>query len=158
MAKEIERKFLVDASAWVPRDPGVHITQGYLCSDKAHVVRVRIEGPIVATLTIKGPTHGITRSEFEYAIPVDDAAEMLASLCEQPLIDKHRHTETHGGHVWQIDVFHGVNEGLIVAEIELPAADVTPALPAWVSQEVSADPRYFNANLLAHPYSDWSVR
>ena len=118
------------------------------------MVRVRIEGP-AATLTIKGPTRGITRPEFEYAIPVEDAAEMLSGLCERPLIDKHRHTEKHDGCTWQIDVFHSENQGLIVAEIELPSEGATPSLPAWVRADVSDDPRYFNSNLLAHPYSAW---
>lgn len=154
MAKEIERKFLVNTNAWVPAGPGVRLTQGYLNSDKARVVRVRREGSS-ATLTIKGPTSGFTRNEFEYAIPSTDAAEMLASLCEQPLIDKHRHTEDYGGHTWQIDVFHGLNEGLVVAEVELPAEDTELALPPWTTAEVSGDPRYFNSNLLAHPYSAW---
>lgn len=155
MAKEIERKFLVNRDAWTPSGPGVRLTQGYLNSDKARVVRVRIEGPSAA-LTIKGPNRGISRAEFEYAIPVEDAAELLASLCEQPLIDKDRHKETFGGRVWEIDVFHGVNEGLVVAEIELPAEDTAIELPPWAGAEVSGDPRYFNSNLLAHPYSSWT--
>ncbi len=154
MAKEIERKYLVNRNAWAPAGPGVRLTQGYLSADKARVVRVRIEGR-AGTLTIKGPTRGITRSEFEYAIPLADAEEMLASLCSQPLIDKHRHTELHGGRVWQIDVFHGANDGLVVAEVELPEPDAALEVPAWTGKEVSSDPRYFNSNLLSHPYREW---
>ena len=155
MAKEIERKFLVNTNAWVPAGPGVRLTQGYLSADKDRVVRVRREG-IAATLTIKGPSAGFTRSEFEYAIPTSDASEMLASLCKRPLIDKNRHTEEHDGRVWQIDVFHGDNDGLVVAEVKLPSEDAVLVLPRWAGQEVSDDPRYFNSNLLAHPYSAWS--
>ena len=154
MGKEIERKYLVDLAAWKPQGDGVHYKQGYLNSQKERVVRVRIEGT-QAKLTIKGPSLGVTRSEFEYAIPVDDAALLLDNLCEQPLIDKHRHKEIHGGKTWEIDVFHGDNEGLVVAEIELAAEDEQFALPAWAVREVSSDPRYFNSNLLKNPYQSW---
>ena len=154
MTTEIERKYLVNTNAWAPAGPGVRLTQGYLTADKAGVVRVRIEGR-AGTLTIKGPTRGITRGEFEYAIPVSDAEEMLASMCRQPLIDKHRHTELHGDRVWQIDVFHGANHGLVVAEVELADEDAMLQVPAWAEKEVSSDPRYFNSNLLTHPYREW---
>lgn len=154
MGTEIERKFRVKEGAWVPADPGTHFKQGYLNSQKERVVRVRIEGAH-ATLTIKGITTGVTRSEFEYAIPVADAEVMLTHLCEQPLIDKHRHVELHGGRKWEIDVFHGDNSGLIVAEVELPSEDATLQLPPWAGEDVSGDPRYFNSNLLKQPYSTW---
>lgn len=154
MAKEIERKYLVDVNAWVPQGAGIHFKQGYLNSQKERVVRVRIEGTR-AKLTIKGLTTGITRSEFEYAIPVEDAAILLDQLCEKPLIDKHRHKEQHGGHTWEIDVFHAENEGLVVAEVELASEDEKLELPPWAGAEVSRDPRYFNSNLLANPYSTW---
>ena len=154
MGKEIERKFVIDRSAWKPQDGGVHFKQGYLNSQKERVVRVRIEGD-AAKLTIKGPTDGITRSEFEYAIPVEDAALLLDKLCEQPLIDKHRHKEVHFGRTWEIDVFHGDNEGLVVAEVELASEDERPELPAWAGEDVSSDPRYFNSNLLKNPYKNW---
>jgi adenylate cyclase len=154
VGKEIERKYLVDLAAWKPQGRGVHYKQGYLNSQKERVVRVRIEGN-QAKLTIKGPSQGVTRSEFEYAIPVDDAALLLDNLCEQPLIDKHRHKEIHGGKTWEIDVFHGDNEGLVVAEIELAAEDEKFAQPAWAVKEVSSDPRYFNSNLLRYPFKSW---
>ena len=154
MAKEIERKYLVKAGTWIPQDGGVHFKQGYLNSQKERVVRVRIEGT-KAKLTIKGVTTGVTRSEFEYPLPIDDASILLDQLCEQPLIDKHRHTEQHHGRTWEIDVFHGDNEGLVVAEIELTSETDSPALPAWVGPEVSSDPRYFNSNLLKNPYKNW---
>ncbi len=154
MAIEIERKFVIDQAAWVPRDGGIHFRQGYLNSQKERVVRVRIEGDI-AKLTIKGLTSGVTRSEFEYPIPVDDAAILLDQLCEQPLIDKHRHKEVHVGKTWEIDVFHGPNEGLVVAELELASEDEKFERPAWVVAEVSGDARYFNSNLLKNPYCRW---
>jgi adenylate cyclase len=154
MAQEIERKFLVNSAVWSPKDEGTHFKQGYLNSQKERVVRVRIEGH-KAKLTIKGVTTGISRSEFEYAIPEDDAKVLLDQLCEHPLIDKHRHLERHGGHTWEIDVFHGDNEGLIVAEVELATVSEDLILPSWAGAEVSADPRYFNSNLLKHPFKTW---
>ena len=157
MATEIERKFLVKPGAWVPRGPGTHFQQGYLNTRKERVVRVRIEGS-VAKLTIKGVNDGITRSEFEYGIPIEDAGIILNQLCERPLIDKHRHVEHHLGRVWEIDVFHGENEGLVVAEVELASQDAELELPAWVGTEVSSDPRYYNSNLLENPYTTWADR
>lgn len=154
MGTEVERKFLVKQDRWRPQGEGVHFKQGYLNSQKERVVRVRIEGAS-AKLTIKGLTTGVTRSEFEYPIPVEDAAVLLEHLCEQPLIDKHRHVERHGGRTWEIDVFHGDNDGLVVAEIELASDTDTPELPAWIGEEVSGDPRYFNSNLLKNPYRNW---
>lgn len=154
MGREIERKFRVNTTAWVPQDPGMHFKQGYLNSQKERVVRVRIEGAR-AKLTIKGLTSGVTRAEFEYDIPVADATAMLDHICEQPLIDKHRHVEMYAGRKWEIDVFHGDNEGLVVAEVELPSEDAPLELPPWVVDEVSSDPRYFNSNLLKQPYKNW---
>lgn len=154
MGREIERKYLVKPGAWTPRGDGKPFKQGYLNSQKERVVRVRIEGD-AARLTIKGLTTGVTRSEFEYPLPLEDASILLDQLCEKPLIDKHRHVETHGGHTWEIDVFHGDNEGLVVAEVELASESERPELPAWAGAEVSGDPRYFNSNLLKNPYKSW---
>ena len=154
MGTEIERKYLVDAAAWRPQGGGIRFRQGYLSTQLERVVRVRIEGG-AAKLTIKGASKGLARTEFEYPIPVDDAAAMLDHLCEQPLIDKHRHKEVHHGKTWEIDVFHGDNEGLVVAEIELGSEDEPVRVPAWAVQEVSADPRYFNSNLAGNPYKSW---
>ena len=128
--------------------------QGYLSSHPERVVRVRIAGD-TAKLTIKGKTVGISRLELEYDIPVADAQRMLDELCERPLIDKHRFTEDHDGHTWEIDVFHGDNDGLVIAEIELPAEDTPFTKPAWAGAEVSDDPRYYNANLLTRPFKSW---
>jgi adenylate cyclase len=154
MGVEIERKFLVDVALWKPVDAGIHFRQGYLSSHRERVVRVRIEGS-EARLTIKGVTRGLTRAEFEYPIPMADARLLLAELCERPLLDKHRYREIHHSRTWEIDVFHGANAGLIVAEVELRAEDEVIDLPPWVGAEVSHDPRYFNANLAQHPFTAW---
>ena len=154
MPHEIERKFLVDTARWTPQGEGVHLVQGYLSSHPERVVRVRIAGT-VAKLTVKGKTRGISRAEYEYTIPVADAQQMLDDLCERPLIDKHRYTEDVGGHTWEIDVFHGDNDGLVLAEVELTSETEDVVLPPWVTDEVSQDARYFNANLLKAPFSTW---
>lgn len=154
MGQEIERKFLVRVDRWRSSGPGTAYRQGYLSSDADRVVRVRIAGD-EARLTVKGRTVGLTRSEFEYAIPLDDARAMLDRLCERPLIEKDRHLELHEGKTWEIDVFHGENEGLVVAELELSSEDEPFARPEWLGEEVSSDPRYANANLARAPYSTW---
>ena len=154
MGHEIERKFLVDVAAWKPIGAGTLFRQGYLSSQKERVVRVRVEGT-AAKLTIKGATQGVTRIELEYPIPVDDAELMLATLCEKPLVEKTRHDETHGGKRWEIDVFHGDNDGLVMAELELASEDEAFETPAWVIREVSSDARYYNSNLMSAPYKSW---
>ena len=118
------------------------------------MVRVRIAGD-KAYLTVKGPTTGVTRLEFEYSIPIDDAATMLDRLCERPLIEKPRYREEFEGHHWEVDEFHGNNSGLVIAEIELANASEEFAMPPWAAAEVSDDPRYFNANLVLNPYKNW---
>ena len=155
MATEIERKFLIKPGAWSPRDAGTHMQQGYLSAQNGCTVRVRIEGD-VGRLTVKGPTTGISRPEFEYTVPVADARFMLDELCEPPLIDKHRYRERHGRHTWEIDVFHGDNEGLIVAEVEMMSEDDVLEMPPWAAEEVSFDFRYSNANLRKAPFKSWA--
>lgn len=154
MAHEIEHKFLVKAGAWKPAKPGTDYRQGYLSSAKERVVRVRIAGS-KGYLTVKGLTRGLARLEFEYEIPVADASRMLDELCERPLIEKTRHREQHGRHMWEIDVFHGDNDGLVLAELEVASASEKFDLPPWAGQEVSSDPRYFNSNLGVNPYKNW---
>ncbi len=153
MGQEIEHKFRVDISRWRPQGEGVTLRQGYLSTDKDRVVRVRTAGPD-AYLTIKGPGH-ISRAEFEYAIPLDDAILMLDRLCLPGVIDKTRYRQEFDGHVWEIDIFHGDNEGLVVAEIELGREDETFEQPDWVLDDVSHDPRYFNASLSKAPFKSW---
>lgn len=155
MAREIERKFLVAPDQWSPgATAGVRIRQGYLSTDPARIVRVRAAGDR-AFVTIKGATSGIERAEFEYPVPPADAEWMLDHLCQRPLIEKTRYRVPFDGRTWEVDVFAGENAGLIIAEIELPSADAHPNLPPWVGAEVSHDPRYFNAALVAHPYRTW---
>jgi adenylate cyclase len=117
-------------------------------------VRVRIEGDH-AMLTIKGRTVGASRGEWEYPIPLADAAELLDGLCEQPLIEKYRTRIALGGHVWEVDEFLGANAGLVVAEIELGSEDEAFDKPDWLGEEVTSDVRYLNANLIRHPYTSW---
>lgn len=157
MAKEIERKFLVKGEAWRKLATGTVYRQGYLSTVKERTVRVRtIDAK--GFLTIKGLTIGATRSEFEYEIPVADANEMLDALCEKPIIEKTRYKIKQGELIWEVDEFAGVNAGLIVAEVELVDESQQIDKPDWIGVEVSGDPRYFNANLIAHPYSTWSAR
>ena len=154
MGVEIERKFLLQGEAWRGLGQAVLLRQGYLSSARERVVRVRIEGE-QAMLTIKGANVGATRGEWEYPIPLADAVELLDGLCEQPLIEKVRHRIEHAGMVWEVDEFLGANAGLIVAEIELASEDQPFEKPEWIGAEVSGDARYYNANLIRHPFSQW---
>lgn len=155
MAKEIERKFLVIGDAWRALAQGIHYRQGYLSSAKERTVRIRTIND-KAFLTIKGMTVGVTRQEYEYEIPYDDCVQMLEQLAEKPVIEKKRYKILLDGLIWEIDEFLGVNAGLIVAEIELADENQTFSKPAWIGAEVSADPRYFNSNLVKHPYTTWN--
>ncbi|MDD8012292.1 MAG: CYTH domain-containing protein [Acidobacteriota bacterium] len=154
MGKEIERKFLVNGEQWKAAAKGTVYRQGYLSSAKERVVRVRTiekEG----FLTIKGITKGVSRSEFEYEISVEDANIMLDEICEKPLIEKKRYKIAVGALVFEVDEFFGENEGLVVAEVELADEKQKIDLPDWIGAEVSGDPRYFNSNLIRHPYKKW---
>jgi adenylate cyclase len=155
MAREIEHKYLVKLDAWKPKGAGVLTRQGYLSSVAERVVRVRIAAA-KGFLTIKGPTIGVARTEYEYEIPLADAASLLDELCERPLIEKTRFKEELGAHTWEIDQFHGDNEGLVVAEIEVKSEAETFELPPWAGEEVSDDPRYFNSNLVRAPFKTWT--
>ena len=151
---EIERKFLVKGDGWkAAADAGLACRQGYLAAEPEKTVRVRIIGE-QAFLTIKGATSGISRSEFEYGIPVDDAEALLA-LCGGAVVEKTRYFIEHAGMVWELDVFSAANEGLVMAEIELEAEDQSFELPDWAGQEVSGDSRYYNAYLARHPFTTW---
>lgn len=156
MAIEIERKFLLKNDLWRDEaDQGTRYSQGYLVGSKFASVRVRIQGER-AFINIKSATIDITRQEYEYEIPLDEAHEMLETLCEKPLIDKTRYRLHDGNHEWEIDVFAGDNAGLVVAEIELTDIDESFEKPDWLGEEVSDDVRYYNVNLVKHPYKDWS--
>ncbi|UBF26038.1 CYTH domain-containing protein [Kovacikia minuta CCNUW1] len=154
MSVEIERKFLVKGDRWRSLGAGSRYCQGYIAAGEK-TVRVRVVGN-QAYLTIKGPTTGIARLEYEYSIPLADALEMLQSLCAPPLIEKMRYRVEWEGFIWEIDEFEGENQGLIVAEVELTDPNQAIALPDWIGEEVSHDSRYFNANLAKHPFSRWN--
>ena len=153
MGEEIERKFLVRGTDW--RSGGsTEYRQGYLSTDKERTVRVRTSGNR-AWLTVKGITRSSTRPEYEFEIPAGDARELLDHLCLRPLIEKRRFRVEYQGFTWEVDEFFGDNAGLVVAEIELAAEDQPFEKPPWVGEEVTGDPRYFNANLVARPYKSW---
>ena len=156
MSKEIERKFLVREDAW-RTDNGTLIRQGYLHNDVNGTVRVRTKGER-AYFTIKGGMTGITRTEFEYEIPIYEANEILDELCQKPLIEKIRHELKLGEFIWEIDEFLGENAGLVVAEIELEDENQEFPRPDWLGDEVSQDARYLNANLVKIPYSQWGTK
>ena len=155
MGTEIERKFLLANDDWRSLGgAGTVYRQGYLSTDPDRNVRVRL---IDATgyLTVKGRTAGITRLEFEYEIPFDDASRLLDELCHRPLIEKTRYRIGLEGLTWEIDEFAGDNQGLIVAEVELESENQELPLPRWIGREVSDDPRYFNAALVERPFTTW---
>jgi len=154
MGKEIERKFLVKGEAWKALAAGTVYRQGYLSTVKERTVRVRTVGE-KGFLTIKGVTTGVTRAEFEYEVPAADANAMLDGLCEKPLVEKTRYKIPLDGWTWEVDEFHGDNDGLVVAEVELKSADERPPLPEWIGEDVSSDPRYFNSNLVKKPFKTW---
>lgn len=152
MGVEIERKFLVTSDDWRLGARGVDYRQGYLCREKGRTVRVRIAGD-QGYLTVKGANRGASRPEFEYPVPLDDARELLG-LCG-PLVEKVRYRVPFGGLVWEVDEFRGDNEGLVVAEVELPTEDTVVLLPPWAGAEVTADGRYANSQLSVNPYCRW---
>ncbi len=153
MGVEIERKFLVKGVDW-RNGTGTVMGQGYLNRDKNRTVRVRIAGE-QAFLTVKGPSVGARRLEFEFAIAIPDGIALL-QLCEGVPISKTRYIVIFDGMRWEIDEFHGANDGLVVAEIELDAEEQNFLRPDWTDCEVTDDPRYFNSNLIERPYSEWN--
>ncbi|HHB11734.1 MAG TPA: CYTH domain-containing protein [Chromatiales bacterium] len=157
MPTEIERKFVVVSEDWrAHMVRSVRYRQGYLANNARCSVRVRVAGKD-ARLNIKSAGLNVRRAEYEYRIPPEEADEMLDALCEHPLIEKVRHDVRWMGWNWEVDVFEGENAGLVVAEIELEAEDQAFPLPPWVGPEVSHDARYYNVNLVTHPYSRWGT-
>ena len=153
MALEIERKYLLNSDEWRGHGLGKSIRQGYLSRDPHPTVRVRISDDH-AFMTVKGKTTGITRVEVEFEISLDHAHELLR-LCPKPLIEKTRYEIWHAGMKWEVDEFHGENDGLIVAEIELPSEETIFEKPSWCGEEVSHDFRYANSHLSQHPFTEW---
>ena len=154
---EIERKFLVKGSAYRHEArSSSHILQGYICSERGRTVRVRLRDD-EAYLTIKGPSMdgGLSRYEFEKAITRDEAEHLLA-ICEPGMIDKTRFLVDCGAHTFEVDEFHGDNDGLVMAEVELGAPDEPYERPHFLGQEVTGDRRYYNSHLRKHPYKQWS--
>ncbi len=157
MATEIEHKFLIVSDAWRTQTSRSELfRQGYLSNNPAASVRVRIAGD-QATLNIKGMTVGTHRPEYEYSIPLADAAELLDTLCTRPIIEKTRHFVEFAGKTWEIDEFAGENAGLVVAEVELDAVGEAFQCPAWAGQDVSGIVRYYNVSLLNYPYCRWTA-
>ena len=157
MATEIERKFLVRELPALGAATGEPMVQGYLRADSGGSVRLRItDGG--AVLNVKGPARGSQRLEFAYPVPVADARRMLDALAVGHPVEKVRYRLEHRGFIWELDVFSGRNEGLVVAEVELDDADQTPPLPAWARDEVTGDERFYNAYLTRQPFAEWPDR
>lgn len=155
MGIEIERKFLMVDDSWREQvERSQRMVQGYLASNENTAIRVRIAGE-KAHINVKSTGDGIHRLEFEYAVPMDDAQEMLDKVALPTVIDKTRHYISAGDLTWEIDEFYGANEGLVVAEIELQSADQEYPRPAWLGEEVSQDKRYFNSSLSSKPFNAW---
>jgi adenylate cyclase len=155
LADEIERKFLVVGDEWRESvESSKEIEQGYISDHDGITLRVRIAGE-QAWLTLKGPSKGIRRAEFEYLVPLEDGRQMLSELAGSGGISKIRYRVRCGAHVWDLDEFRGANQGLVMAEIELRDENESFEMPIWAGEEVSADPRYYNASLVKKPYTSW---
>ena len=156
MAVEIERKFLVKNTEWQKKAEGKRYRQGYFpVAGRAITLRVRTCEE-KAFLTVKGEPNGLARAEFGYEVPVNDADIMLDTFCLKPLIEKTRYLVRINGNLWEIDVFHGENEGLIIAEVELESETQQVVLPEWVGKEVTGDMKYYNSTLVRYPFSKWN--
>ena len=154
MGIEIEKKFLLKNEDWKRQcTEGVQIKQGYLNSHTERTVRIRISGGN-GEITIKGKTENLTRKEFEYQIPYEEALSLI-QLCETPIIEKTRFKIKQENLTWEIDQFGGENIGLIIAEVELESENQILTLPSWVGKEVSQDSKYYNSSLLTYPYKNW---
>jgi adenylate cyclase len=155
MGVEIERKFLVDHTKWnaLVKPAGTHYKQGYILNDDRGAARVRIADSN-AYITFKGRSSGISRSEYEYSIPVNDGMELL-KLFTQSAVEKIRYCIYFAGKIWEVDVFLADNQGLIVAEIELEQEDEQFDLPDWITIEVTEQEKYYNSSLSVHPFKNW---
>ena len=157
MTLEIERKFLVEGDFRPFAASAFHIVQGYICAERGRTVRVRLRDE-AGFLTIKGPStdDGLSRSEFEYPVSADDARALLR-LCQDGIIDKTRWlVPMPDGHTFEVDVFHGDNDGLVVAEVELGSTEEDFVRPEWIGKEVTGDRRYYNSQLRAQPFKNWN--
>lgn len=158
MAQEIERKFLVKSDVFKNLATPTHYHQGYVPTVNGMTVRIRIAGE-KAFITMKDHAVGFTRHEFEYDIPKEDAAQMLELMCAKPQIEKYRYVIPANGQGldlhWEVDEFLGDNEGLVIAEIEVPTEETTFDIPEWIGEEVTGDKRYYNSHLCKNPYKNW---
>jgi len=155
MGKEIERKFLVADLGVLDAAEGTYFKQGYVRTADKTTVRVRVAGE-KGFLTLKGPTSGFSRAEFEYEVPKQEALEMLEAFCQEPMIEKTRFRIPHEGLIWEVDRFVGKNEGLVVAEVELESEIQEISLPAWIGEEVTGEVRYYNSRLAETPFQEWN--
>jgi adenylate cyclase len=156
MPREIERKFLLLSEGWrALAERRQRMTQGYIAASDRVSVRVRVAGDD-ARLNIKSGGLVASRLEYEYAVPVADARELLA-VAVGPLVEKTRHFVPYGGMTWEVDEFHGDNSGLVVAELELDREEQMFARPPWAGAEVTHLPRYYNVSLVNHPYRQWTA-
>lgn len=155
MPREIERKFLVTGEYKSQAFAHSRIVQGYICSARGRTVRVRLRDGR-GYLTIKGASDaaGMSRYEWEKEISREEAEELM-KLCEEGVIDKTRYLVRTGSHVFEVDEFYGDNEGLVMAEVELASEDEPFDRPAFIGREVTGDVRYYNSQLMKHPYREW---
>ena len=155
MGKEIEKKFLINKTKWnsLEKPEGKHLRQGYLMTDPNKTIRVRT-AENAAWTTIKGISVGATRLEYEYEIPYTEGIELLDNFAESEL-EKVRYEILYAGKLWEVDVFSGDNDGLIVAEIELESEDESFQNPEWVAGEVTTESKYYNSSLTTNPYKNW---
>jgi len=160
MHNEIERKFLVKNMNWMEGAQCKKYRQGYFpVAPNTISMRVRIcEREAFLTIKSKQQGQGFTRKEFEYEIPVNDAEIILDTICLKPTIEKTRYLLRYDSNLWEIDVFHGENEGLVIAEIELESETQQIILPDWVGKEVTCDLKYYNSMLVRYPFAKWSKR
>jgi adenylate cyclase len=155
MAIEIEHKFLLSNDTWRQNvSKQFEYQQGYLTSAPTSSIRIRISDD-QAWLNIKSATIGTQRHEYEYIIPLEDARELMINLCGKPFIDKTRYIVINDKNTWEIDEFHGANEGLVIAEIELSSVDEIFTKPEWLGSEVTNERRYYNNNLAVNPFTLW---
>lgn len=156
MPTEIERKFLVASDAWrAAADRGRRLRQAYIAETQRAAVRVRTEDDANGVLTIKSANSGLSRAEFEYALPAAEARELF-QLRQGSIVEKVRFTVPFADRLWEVDVYSGENEGLVLAEIELRSETDAIERPTWLGREVTGDARYYAARLARSPFRDWS--
>ena len=154
MKKEIERKFIVLDQSYKNLGNYKYCIQGYIPSNNEPLIRVRIIGN-KSYLTIKSDVNGITRLEYEYEIPIQDAKDLLELYCQESIVEKNRYIISYKSTIWEVDEFLGGNKGLVVAEVELTSEDQEYDSPEWIGEEVSTDKKYYNYNLAHHPFQKW---